>query len=907
MKKTKLPGAWKKTTSKLETELRNDRKEYLHARKNHTVTWRKEFLTVQVKKSKKKQWTSRKARDRFLRLRRMKQREEARRRRRAQSKGCTGGLQAIQVEEKLPTRKMFNGADAERNSFALLEGRPPMPDGIDSYTQPFLEQCRFHRGHSMIPMEVSPEDHTCFWSCNPENKGSETHGLHNGHFKAGIYSPMVAQCDALFHHIPLITGFVPDNWWHLMNFAIEKKPGDFWLTKMRTIQLMNSESQANYKKLGRLAMAYGEEHHLLADASPATWFLPLSNSRVWASPIRLALRFPNILRFCSATRPTEQKLGRIWRLRFKNTNLRPAPPSYSNTAILASDTWLKRVWKELEDYVALKTPVLPLRCEGDALLIEVFMELEVDQDALKWLNWFCMFLQVCTISDIVTANGRSFRESIWHGERDYTHRSSSQWPPTVRPNRNHWRVWQENLTRALLVSDGTQRLLRHPLGPWFDPLDNWNWLWSSTQGLFHRQGHRWQHYRHHRSPTRSLQWDYTRSDQLPGRNQPHNESADNGACFLPAPFWTQPLSEDVCRATLHITPSLGTLALTGIGTEPLQPHHDSQPSLLAAWMAVSAEVTEYVGWTPEETEIDGDESLLAEALLKDRLCVISDGSYKLGLGTAAVQLLPHKAGKEHIIVRCQTPGLPGDQSAYRITPQQAQFDLVSSIREALARYRALWEPSHVYGHLDKATFFSCLSWWSKRNVEVDEWAVAYCHQLKASHQLIAPNARFFTELAALYIGDVKQSRLNPEHIQELVALPALRKRWHKRQTITPEAELETDWTSLARAMSSLPAGFQCWTTKHVVGMCGVGKFKVRWGSADSATCPCCGEFKDHFHVPRCMVPSESAEWDRRTVILDQWLGVQVTDPAIKHAILHLLQGVRDPSLPSSRVVQASIV
>ncbi|CAJ1937244.1 unnamed protein product, partial [Cylindrotheca closterium] len=86
--------------------------------------------------------------------------------------------------------------------------------------------------------------------------------LHNGHFKAGIYSPMVAQCDALFRHIPLTTGFVPDNWRHLMNFAIEKKPGDFRLTKMRTIQLMNSESQANYKKLGRLAMAYGEEHHL---------------------------------------------------------------------------------------------------------------------------------------------------------------------------------------------------------------------------------------------------------------------------------------------------------------------------------------------------------------------------------------------------------------------------------------------------------------------------------------------------------------------------------------------------------------------------------------------------------------------------------------------------------------------
>ncbi|CAJ1934910.1 unnamed protein product [Cylindrotheca closterium] len=195
----------------------------------------------------------------------------------------------------------------------------------------------------------------------------------------------------------------------------------------------------------------------------------------------------------------------------------------------------------------------------------------------------------------------------------------------------------------------------------------------------------------------------------------------------------------------------------------------------------------------------------------------------------------------------------------RVTPQQAQFDLVSSIREALARSRASWEPNQVYGHLDKATSFSCLSWWSKQNVEVDAWAVAYCHQLEASHRLIAPNARFFTKLAALYIGDVRQSRLNPEQVQELVALPALRKRWHERQMISPETELETDWTSLAHAMRSLPAGVQRWTTKHVVGMCGVGKFKVRWGAADSAACPCCGEFEDHLHVPRCTAPSVSAE------------------------------------------------
>ncbi|CAJ1938505.1 unnamed protein product [Cylindrotheca closterium] len=91
MKKVETPDAWKKTTTELEAAFRQDRKEYLKAKTHYyAVKWRKEFLTVQAAKSKKKQWRSQKAGDRFLRLRRMKQREEARRR--AQAKGSTGGV-----------------------------------------------------------------------------------------------------------------------------------------------------------------------------------------------------------------------------------------------------------------------------------------------------------------------------------------------------------------------------------------------------------------------------------------------------------------------------------------------------------------------------------------------------------------------------------------------------------------------------------------------------------------------------------------------------------------------------------------------------------------------------------------------------------------------------------------------
>ncbi|CAJ1968496.1 unnamed protein product [Cylindrotheca closterium] len=164
-----------------------------------------------------------------------------------------------------PLYTAFTGDQAESNSIALLEGRYSLPDLLDPATTAFLSHCRFHKDHLPVHLEVTTSDHVYFWSRNPEDKGSEPHGLHNGHFKAAAQSPVIASCDALFRNIPLATGFVPSNWRNLMNFAIEKKAGDFRLSKMRTIQLMNSEAQANNKKAGRAAMRYAEEHSLIPD------------------------------------------------------------------------------------------------------------------------------------------------------------------------------------------------------------------------------------------------------------------------------------------------------------------------------------------------------------------------------------------------------------------------------------------------------------------------------------------------------------------------------------------------------------------------------------------------------------------------------------------------------------------
>ncbi|CAJ1952635.1 unnamed protein product [Cylindrotheca closterium] len=271
------------------------------------------------------------------------------------------------------------------------------------------------------------------------------------------------------------------------------------------------------------------------------------------------------------------------------------------------------------------------------------------------------------------------------------------------------------------------------------------------------------------------------------------------------------------------------------------------------------------------------------------------------------QWFPALSQRPGVKIACD--GLSAIEMAFEdrpLSPTDAQFDLISSIREAISRSPVSWSPQHVYGHLDKSNLFDELTWWEKKNLEVDGMAVDFRKELEAAHQLIPPNPRFFTELAALFVADTKQSRLSDHFIQECVTLPRLRQQWRNRNVISEESENLIDWETLGRAMRSLPAGLQRWITKHWVGMCGTGKFKVYWGLESSAACPRCGEFEDHLHVPRCPAASARDEWDRRVTALSLWMDIHLTSPAIKHAILLLLQGVRDSSRPTSRLISRTI-
>ena len=601
---------------------------------------------------------------------------------------------------------------------------------------------------------------------------------------------------------------------------------------------------------------------------------------------------------------------------------------YENTSILTSNTWVKRVWKQLDSldiFISMELPSLSLRAKHDHLLMEIFMDRGVDQETLKWLNWCRMYLGVVSLSDMVTADGRQIRQSILNGVRDSQFISPYEWPRTVRPTANHWRTWRDTLSAALLNPSST---LRRPLTQWSDSLDMWRWLYSpSHELLFHRHNTLWVVYQRV-SSSRSTK----RSEKTFIRLPPH--------------VWVRPLPHDILRATTSPLPETDRVLLTGVGRSVAQTPVDSPPTILMIWRRLSAEATAYLGWVPDEIRIFGSEQALFLALMRGELCVISgDGSYIAPLGTSAT-ILTTRDGTDRIVILSQTPGQTMDQCSYRselcgmfvglmiadwlvqvwgnrgrgnsprptvyfgsdglsalqrafgkfhIKATDRHFDMLSAVRSYRRQITFDCQFRHIQAHRDREMAWENLSWWERLNCEVDVLAGEFREALLLSGVRDAPNPRFFTEPSALFIAGVKHSRLDRNLIHELVSLPILRSRW-TRLNWDPSVEQEVAWTQTGSAMRSLRPALQRWTTKNVVGMCGVGKFMKRWGYSTDSRCPLCSFPEETaYHVPRCTDKRAEMEWQRQMEVLDSWFTSHRTSPRIASYLFQFLQGIRQSS------------
>ncbi len=94
---------------------------------------------------------------------------------------------------------------------------------------------------------------------------------------------------------------------------------------------------------------------------------------------------------------------------------------YATFEFLATDCWLKHVWRfqqELELRLQHATPVLTLQSTSDSFLMSLFADAGFVGESLRVLNQCRCFIQATTVADLVQANGDQLCEDAWWGRRN---------------------------------------------------------------------------------------------------------------------------------------------------------------------------------------------------------------------------------------------------------------------------------------------------------------------------------------------------------------------------------------------------------------------------------------------------------------------------------------------------------
>ena len=306
-----------------------------------------------------------------------------------------------------------------------------------------------------------------------------------------------------------------------------------------------------------------------------------------------------------------------------------------------------------------------------------------------------------------------------------------------------------------------------------------------------------------------------------------------------------------------------------------------------------------------ETDADKLDSVI-EGIRTGNTIGVSDGSFKSRKGTAAFGFLNRTTGKKFRgCLRC--PGHALDQSAYRselvglaglikfvrgleqdgrvsgdrieiacdgqsalhqifrqnrTTKTNTQhYDVISYCRDLLTDSTTSWSYRHVKGHRDE--FTQNLDEWELLNVEMDWLAKRYWSWDTGPHELSCKSreAGFVTaSIDGVPIVSTLQKSINQK-----MGFIRWWNWWSRKQIDDGLQEVNIDFPAIRLAYSSLPVSQKIFVMKQAHGICGVGKWMVKWKESTDGTCARCGHAnEDMIHVWKC---PESTKWGE---IMGQW-------------------------------------
>lgn len=586
---------------------------------------------------------------------------------------------------------------------------------------------------------------------------------------------------------------------------------------------------------------------------------------------------------------------------------------------LATKTWIKNTWEYIHAHdmvVEDDVPTLQLQRVNDQFLMQAFSDHGFTGTDLARLNETRMFLQVITLADISSGDGRHILIPSCAGVLNTLHPSESiQWPRSAKPTQEDKRRWSQAV-RAVFTRNpsSTSRRLRDPLGAWLAPLRDQIWSYSpSSQQVFKKQQNGWQIYR--------------ATSMRPSRHQ---------ACRLFRPTQrTQSIPCDAMPTRVYSDRQGIDIRSTGIPAQPIIPQATLDPTTLPGHLGMARRVASVrlsQRWATRSVEFHDNGKNVVQAIRKGIAKAVSDGSYLKGSGAAGFILIGSKR-KHQLKGSLVLPGSCATMSAYRselgglygivclteqlclehkvtkgkitigcdgkealwqalgnlrpISPRASDFDLVTAIRKKVSRLPITVDMRWIKGHQDSCPgSFATLDLWARLNVEMDLLA----KQRRAVHDFSPDPADAGQAIAdepwRLFLQGIKVTKRMNTCILEHCAGFDLREYWHTHQ-VDQSLHSSVYWEAVGMAQRSLPWSRRCSKLKRVTGMLGVGKFMQRWNQQSHSKCPRCGDSpEDMEHVLTC--PKADAHWNAAWSTFCNWAGKNPSSPGVFDSIkVHL--------------------
>jgi hypothetical protein len=146
------------------------------------------------------------------------------------------------------------------------------------------------------------------------------------------------------------------------------------------------------------------------------------------------------------------------------------------TESLVQDTW--RFMSKNKITMLYNISSFRLQCIGDKMIMDEVLKLPLSKTEQQDVNKCSIYLQVLSLADIATGNGKNITNDAFIGRRRKRQSNHNyQWPNWGQPSFKQWKAWRKALKLAFAPT--RHRKLLNPLGAWTNTISS-DWEWYET-------------------------------------------------------------------------------------------------------------------------------------------------------------------------------------------------------------------------------------------------------------------------------------------------------------------------------------------------------------------------------------------------------------------------------------------